>query len=223
MERFILGSGGTLRPKEASPTTDNIRGLRIVRNFITAAEEKALLEQIDHSTWNRELARRTQHYGQRYSYADRQLYLAPPLPEWLSPVLERIHEKVDEFPRTAAAATMQVIVNEYEPGQGIADHTDHVGLFGPTVVSLSLSSATTMDFGTKGRADKISVRLQPRDLLVLTGDARYRWTHGIRPRIVDTVETSGGERRRLRRGRRVSITFRTISSSPQHHGTDCCS
>jgi hypothetical protein len=47
--------------------------------------------------------------------------------------------------------------------------------------------------------------LERGSLLVLAGDARYKWRHGIRGRKTDTI----GEQV-LTRGRRVSLTFRTI-------------
>ena len=40
----------------------------------------------------------------------------------------------------------QLIVNEYQPGQGISPHIDNQTLFGDVVVSVSLSSNTIMTF-----------------------------------------------------------------------------
>jgi hypothetical protein len=34
------------------------------------------------------------------------------------------------------------------------------------------------------------VWLPPRSLLILTGDARYNWCHGIAPRMLDKVHIS---------------------------------
>jgi alkylated DNA repair dioxygenase AlkB len=45
-----------------------------------------------------------------------------------------------------ALSYVQVIINEYTPGQGIAAHIDHKGSFGPIVASLSLLSGAVMDF-----------------------------------------------------------------------------
>jgi len=39
-----------------------------------------------------------------------------------------------------------VIVNEYEPGQGIASHIDNAKLFDHIIVSLSLGSDVVMNF-----------------------------------------------------------------------------
>ncbi|MGL4371862.1 MAG: alpha-ketoglutarate-dependent dioxygenase AlkB, partial [Alphaproteobacteria bacterium] len=59
----------------------------------------------------------------------------------------------------------QVIVNEYLPNQGITPHIDCIPCFGNTIASLSLGSASVMDFihPTQG---KISHLLDPRSLLM---------------------------------------------------------
>jgi alkylated DNA repair dioxygenase AlkB len=54
-------------------------------------------------------------------------------------------------------------------------------------------------------AERRSLRLPPRSLLVLAGEARTAWTHAIPARKSDVVEGA-----RVARGRRVSVTFRTV-------------
>lgn len=54
--------------------------------------------------------------------------------------------------------------------------------------------------------DKKYVWLPRRSLLVLQGDARYTWSHGISPRKFDKVQ---GEL--IARQRRVSFTFRQVA------------
>ena len=63
-----------------------------------------------------------------------------PLPDWLQALAQRLYEETDLFERPPA----QVIVNEYEPGQGIAMHTDHAG-FG-SAVAMALGDDWEMDF-----------------------------------------------------------------------------
>jgi hypothetical protein len=58
------------------------------------------------------------------------------------------------------------------------------------------------------------VWLPPRSVIVLTGEARYAWTHGIVPRARDRVEDvdgggDGGWRWHYREPR-VSVTFRWL-------------
>ena len=98
---------------------------------------------------------------------------------------------------------VQALVNEYEPGQGISAHKDYEPF--EEVASLSLASGCVMEFAkAKGGGGK-SIWLQPRSLLVLTGEARHEWTHGIRPRLADVVHGV-----KILRERRLSLTLRTI-------------
>ena len=97
----------------------------------------------------------------------------------------------------------QMIVNEYLPGQGIANHIDHALHFGPVVASLSLCSGVLMRFRYNDQERELW--LEPRSLLVLSGPARWAWSHGIAKRKGDVRDGA-----RVLRGRRVSITFRTM-------------
>ena len=95
----------------------------------------------------------------------------------------------------------QMIVNEYNPGQGIQPHTDHVRLFGDTIVSISLGSPVIMEFILSGVVEKVF--LQPRSMIVLTGDSRYLWKHSIPARKTDVYDDQI-----FHISRRVSLTFR---------------
>ena len=178
-----------------------VSGLLYIPEFITQMQEDWLLEQIDECEWSNAIARRTQHYGYRYDYRAKSVskadYLGP-LPRWADAVAKLIHTD-----GLMPALADQCIVNEYEAGQGIGSHIDCEPCFGGVVVSLSLGSLATMDF-TRGE-EKVSVRLDRRSLVVIRGDARYLWKHGISKRKTEMV--SG---KTVQRGRRVSLTLRTI-------------
>ncbi|WP_244313666.1 alpha-ketoglutarate-dependent dioxygenase AlkB [Stappia sediminis] len=165
--------------------------------------ERRLLDRIDAAPWRADLKRRVQHYGYRYDYKARRVtresFLGP-LPGWLMPLCERLAND-GHF----AKPPDQVIVNEYLPGQGIAPHVDCEPCFGDTIASLSLCSGCVMDFTNVEAGERFSHYLEPRSLLVLSGEARYRWRHGIAARKSDP-----GPNGRIARGRRISLTFRTI-------------
>lgn len=63
---------------------------------------------------------------------------------------------------------------------------------------------------------KIDVLLPARSLLIMTGEARYAWTHGICPRHNDIIKTESGTTTQ-ERGTRVSFTFRKV-----RRGECCC-
>jgi alkylated DNA repair dioxygenase AlkB len=186
-------------------TVLRVEGLGYVAGYVDAAGQRDLLATIDAQPWREDLRRRVQHYGYRYDYtrrkADASLFLGP-LPDWAAQVGERLHADGH-----APAPPDQLIVNEYRPGQGIAAHVDCVPCFGGTVLSISLGSACvlTMTLPAPDGADRRDVLLEPGSLLVLNGPARYDWRHGIAGRKTDRW---GGAT--LTRGRRVSLTFRTV-------------
>ncbi|MEJ0062277.1 MAG: alpha-ketoglutarate-dependent dioxygenase AlkB [Alphaproteobacteria bacterium] len=180
-----------------------IPGLSHLPDFITGAEEAALLDSVDAQPWLSDLKRRVQHYGYRYDYKARavtqDLYLGP-LPDWLADYAARLHRN-GTFPTVPD----QVIVNEYQPGQGIAPHIDCVPCFAETITSLSLGSPCVMNFARSDTGQKTSLLLEPRSLLILSGEARYRWTHAIAARKSDKWNGAF-----FARGRRVSLTFRKV-------------
>jgi len=100
----------------------------------------------------------------------------------------------------------QVLVSEYEPGQGIGDHTDKEACYMDTIVILSLSSSCVMDLtNVKDRTIKVPIWLAPRSLTVLSGDAKNRWMHGIPSRKSDMWDG-----RKYERQRRISLSFRRL-------------
>ena len=99
----------------------------------------------------------------------------------------------------------QVIINEYQPGQGITLHTDCVPCFEETIASLSLGSPCVMNFTHTNTGENTSHLLEPRSLLLFSGDARYQWKHGIAARKSDKHDGQI-----IARGRRISLTFRNV-------------
>ena len=68
---------------------------------------------------------------------------------------------------------------------------------------LSLLESWEMIFRKGGKAGKrVSKLLARRSVAVISGDARYKWTHEIPSRLTEP----GG----LRRQRRISVTFRKV-------------
>ena len=169
------------------------------------------MAHIDRETWRNDLERRVQHHGWRYDYrartVARDFYLGP-LPSWLVDIAEKLKTVTGLFDRTPD----QAIVNEYEPGQGIAMHVDRQ-CFGPAVATISLCDEWRMDMkpvSVGSRENTVHIPLAPGSALVMTGDARYRWMHGIAKRKRER-EGAGWRPRR----RRVSLTFRTVPMAEQ--------
>ena len=181
-----------------------IAGLGYIKNYITEYQHDWLLTEIDKHEWLTDLKRRVQHYGFKYDYKARKVNYdmrIGELPEWLKRLSQKLH-KDEHMPEVAD----QVIVNEYLPGQGISSHIDCEPCFEGTIVSLSLGSGCVMNFTNKfDKTKKIPVWLEPRSLVVLSGEARHEWLHGIAARKTDAWD---GQKRD--RQRRVSLTFRKV-------------
>ena len=174
-----------------------IPGLVYIQNYISLATGQALMDCCDMMPWNGALKRRTQHYGYAYDYRQKSVpkdHFLGCMPAWLEPLCIGLYEGgfFTEQPN-------QVIINEYQPGQGIAAHIDCVRSFGGTIASLSLAAGCMMAFSRDGATR--SIYLEPQSLLILQGEARFYWRHGIAARKKDGS---------LLRQRRISVTFRRV-------------
>ena len=179
----------------------DVPGLTYARYFVTATEEEELVARIDRGDWRSDIKRRVQHYGWRYDYKARRvepsMYLGP-LPDWADDLAQRLFGSglVPQLPD-------QVIVNEYVANQGIGPHTDAAS-FADGIATISLLESWDMVFREKSTKRKVGQALERRSVAVVTGDARYRWTHEIPSR---KIEPGRGTR-----GRRISLTFRKVIS-----------
>jgi alkylated DNA repair dioxygenase AlkB len=193
-------------------TGPEIPGLSVIKDFIDPDQEQELLERVNAGDWvevvlhksRTEPSRRVQHYGYEYKYLTRTVEPTEPLPDWAVEIASKIQTDATQLP----GAFDQLIVNEYQPGQGITAHTD-ASCFGPCIVSLSLGSHCVMNFTNNNQPDVVvPVFLPARTLVVLTGDARTSWKHEIPCRKSDPHPKKSGSD--LKRGTRVSLTFRTV-------------
>ena len=206
------GQGDTF----AKATVPRIQGLSYVPYFLSPAEQKRTLDAIDRSSWMHALERAVRHYGWRYDYRSRVVTAdmrIGPLPDWLNDLARRLYDMTGSFDRVPD----QAIVNEYKPGQGIAMHIDR-HCFGNTVATVSLGDTWQIDFRPVGadRSTTVHMALEPGSALILSGDARHRWLHGIAKRRRERRQ-QGGWRPRMRR---VSVTFRTVLQKGTHGEDD---
>ncbi|PSL23714.1 alpha-ketoglutarate-dependent dioxygenase AlkB [Chitinophaga ginsengisoli] len=190
-----------------SQDIEKISGLQYVESYLTIKEHNDLIQMIDSAEWINDLSRRVQHYGFRYDYKARRIDLSMrigKLPFWAEVIAYDLFKKgfFDSIPD-------QVIVNEYLPGQGITPHIDCEPCFDGTLVSISLGSDCIMDFTNPMTHEKIPLLLADRSMVILKGDSRYIWKHGIAPRLTDKYHGLVYKRKR-----RVSLTFRKTIIAP---------
>lgn len=189
------------KPAESGLQRDylGIKGLIYYRDFLAREDQARLLQEVDARPWLNDLKRRVQHYGYKYDYKARainhSMYVGS-LPPFALDVAQRLLSQrlIEEMPD-------QMIVNEYQPGQGITAHIDCEPCFKNTIVTVSLGSACVMDFICAATKTIKSVKLETGSALVLREEARYDWMHRIQARKSDDG---------IPRHRRVSLTFRNV-------------
>lgn len=183
---------------------DAIKGLKLFYDFISVEEERELLQNIDKNDWLSDLKRRVQHYGFKYDYKarriDKSFYIGK-IPDWMYFLIERMNQN-----GIITFNPDQAIINEYVDDQGIAAHIDCEPCFEDTIISISLGSSCILNFEREPNSkNKIPLLLEQKSLLVMTGESRFNWFHGIPSRKNDTFNGA-----KHKRGRRISITFRKV-------------
>jgi alkylated DNA repair dioxygenase AlkB len=101
----------------------------------------------------------------------------------------------------------QVILNLYPPGQGISPHIDLPNRYADGIIGVSLTGGTSITFEHEEKGLRHEVYLPERTVYVMTGEARWEWSHGIDGRVSDLVRGHDGVETKLR-STRVSVTFR---------------
>jgi len=173
-----------------------VPGLLLVPNAVTPADEQWLAACIDAAPlapfefgrWRGK--RLTTHYGSAYDFARGRLGEAPPLPDWLLGLRERLAPLAGMDP----AALQAALLIRYDPGAGIGWHRDRPQ-YGE-VLGLSLGTPCVMRLRrrTADGFERRKLALAPRSLYRLTGEVRWEWEHSIAP-----MELA-----------RRSVTFRTL-------------
>ena len=125
------------------------------------------------------------------------------IPEWLKSIWYNCIDRSD-FPMKTNIVPDHVLINRYEIGDGCRAHVDDINFWTDWVVGLSLGSGCTIVFSYSQR--KIPIYVPARSVYVLTGEARYNYTHEINQQTEDLVGT-----KMIKRNKRTSITFREIS------------
>lgn len=188
----------------------SIPGLFIFHNFINDIDEEKLKRATNKCDWNgvgsnSAKSRRVQQYGYKYNYRSKNItnkdYLGN-LPEWSSD----LEKKISELPivkQLQPGTPNQLIVNEYNPGQGIAWHTDSKS-FDQPIVTVSTGGSCVFEMKSP-EGNVVKLLLKPKDCVVMSGDSRWKWKHRIPKTAVDRFEGKD-----YRRHTRISYTYRWV-------------
>ncbi|KAK3041498.1 hypothetical protein RJ639_000475 [Escallonia herrerae] len=209
-----------------------INGLGLCRDFLSPQQQSLLLSHIQKEGWFTEAS-----HNQAMRFGD--------LPAWATELCNSIREVVQfsdfvsetwdkSFNKVKEACIFpsdllwreplfnQLIVNIYQPGEGICAHVDLMR-FEDGIAIVSLESSCVMHFSPAESEDsrtgkevngtkcltRIPVYLTPGSLVLMWGEARYLWKHEInrKPGFQDWQGQSIDQKRR------TSITLRKLSGS----------
>ncbi|KAM3968102.1 tRNA (carboxymethyluridine(34)-5-O)-methyltransferase alkbh8 [Aphomia sociella] len=206
---------------------DPPESLHLLDNFISIEEEDLLTRLFD---WDDDIEnnlknRQVKHYGYEFRYGTNDVDLNCPLAEKIPEECDVLWRRLREQGFNVGMPD-QLTVNKYKPGQGIPSHVDRHSPFGDTILSLSLGSAVVMDWRHHS-GKTVPVLMKRRSLLIMQGEARYDWQHGIQPRtwdpVIETRTERVGENEKVvkvitndtvARETRISLTFRWTRSGP---------
>ena len=217
-----------------------LSGLHYVPEFVTDAEEEALLRSIrapenDHRWTRGDGGRRVGNWGGKPSDAE----VTEPLPVWAVAVVDALFARAVFGAKTAARQRPNhVLVNEYRAPAGVSPHNDG-STYAPKVAILTLEGDALIDFWENdgsptavereeaeeedeedrknnrrppSPSPRAQVALRRRSLLVYEGKA-YDLRHGIRRRFVDTITRAcvNAESARVAAGETVPRGERRVS------------
>ncbi|CAI7598604.1 unnamed protein product [Penicillium glandicola] len=182
-----------------------------ISDFITVDEENWLLQKVKSAPlprWTQLSHRRLQTWPSALTKSN--ALLASPLPAWLiSPIIEPRFEALRIFNDAPHQAPNHVLVNEYQPGQGIMPHEDGAAYY-PLVATVSLGAPIVLsvyqkhtqidreESGTPAKAGRdvagipdtnrrpqYRILQERRSLLIMRGNMYTDLLHGIEEKTRD--------------------------------------
>ena len=159
-------------------------GMRYEEDFLTRAEETALLAHIGAlplapmQYQGYTALRRVVSYGGSYDFSAQRLQEAEPIPDWLQPLRIR----AAAWLRVAPESFTQALVAEYRPGTPLGWHRDVPDF--EDIVGISLANEAMLRFRpyppvAPKKADVLRLAVAPRSIYLLRGPARWDWQHSV--------------------------------------------
>ena len=175
-----------------------VLGVLVVPDFVSVEEETRLIDNIDSIPWVESQSGRRKHdFGPKVNFKRKKIKLNSfkGFPEYSRFLLERL-ASVD---RLSDFLPVEMCNLDYQPSKGAAidPHFDDFWLWGERLVTLNLLSETCYTLTQSYSSDEIIIHLPIRSLVVLYGDARYKWMHSIARQHIQT--------------RRIGITIRELT------------
>ncbi|ORY43020.1 hypothetical protein BCR33DRAFT_717747 [Rhizoclosmatium globosum] len=207
---------GSLCVKSPVPNVKLPQGLWYVPDVLSLAQESRILQTINETPFDESsIRRRLQFHGE-------------------VTMAHQSHPHIHIHTLHARHPSSQLLVNEYLGNTGLSCHLEDPLAFGHYIYTISLINPVWMDLKPilndsdtsntntipKQRSENtvdgvnpllpMRILLEPRSVLILAGNARYRWMHGITK--TKSVQLPGGMESvpRDEGYRRISLTLRYL-------------
>lgn len=191
------------------------KGLYYFDNFITEQDEKDILKFLEkENAWfpvaKNKKSREVIHYGYEYPYQftkNTKMKKIENIPKIFE---EKILKKLKGIPDLKIFDNYnfdQLIINKYEPGEGISPHVDHVKFFDNIIICVTINSGININFTRSSDQKQYNIYVKPRSLYIMSENARYNWSHSISKQLNDNVDNHI-----IERDTRISLTFRKVNS-----------
>ncbi|XP_034461848.1 alpha-ketoglutarate-dependent dioxygenase alkB homolog 4 [Hippoglossus hippoglossus] len=182
-------------------------GVFLWENFISEAEEKALISSMDQDVWNHsQSGRRKQDFGPKVNFKKKKVRVAAF--SGLPALSQKLVRRMQQEPSLSCFQPVEQCNLDYHPqrGSAIDPHLDDSWLWGERLVTINMLSDTTLTMSLEqglpelglGGDVQVALHLPRRSLVVLYDEARHRWKHGIHREDVHD--------------RRVCSTYRELSA-----------
>ncbi|XP_028400446.1 alpha-ketoglutarate-dependent dioxygenase alkB homolog 4-like [Dendronephthya gigantea] len=177
-----------------------VSGITVIEDFITKSEEEFMVEEIEKFPWRvSQSGRQKQDFGPKVNFKKKKLKTGnfTGLPSFIQFIVKRIHKDIlqlhDFHP-------IELCNLDYSPERGAAidPHIDDTWLWGERLVTINLLSDTVLTLTNLEKLYEIRIPMPRYSLVILQGDARHVWMHGIKREDI--------------KSRRIAITLRELSA-----------
>lgn len=169
--------------KDESKDFIPIDGVFVATDILNGKTENLLVKKIDNIPWViSQSGRRKQDFGPKVNFKKQKCKLGGfrGFPKFAKEILDNC---LQCFAILHDFIPVELCHLEYCPerGSAIDPHFDDFWLWGERLVTLNLLSSTYLVLNLPNQYEKeIHILLPPRSLIVLYGEARYKWHHSIK-------------------------------------------
>ena len=138
----LADDGSEAGARSLAPRQLGAEGLRTVRDYLNASQQREIFEQLQANTWFEYDGKSCQEYGQPFSFYGRKRSTATAMPPAVASLARMLVRDGILAPHEAPD---YVLVNKYAPGQGIHAHVDD-SYYADGIVSVTLLAGGVLRF-----------------------------------------------------------------------------